>query len=342
MNLSVRWFVITIIQETKMGKNTFRFSIFLPVKNGGSYLPLCVESILAQSIQDFDLVILENQSTDGTAEWLQSLEGKDSRVKVITSDLPLSMEDNWKRILSIRKNELMTIVGHDDLLDQDFLEEIYLSILEEPTASLYLTHYRLIDSNGKFIRYCSPNPKQESAAEFLAARMAGIRDSFGTGYVMRSKQYDEIGGFPNYPNLMYADDALWLKIMGTNFKKTSPRVCFSYRVHSRSVSGAPNQDALFFGLKEYLAFLKQLALRDADVARMMKLYGPQYVAKRCQGYCYHLFKMATWGQRVDQKKMLEIENLMSEFASETVLDKTYANYLRLKIKYGLTALTNML
>jgi glycosyltransferase involved in cell wall biosynthesis len=48
-----------------------KFSIILPVKNGGEYVKECVQSILAQSCPDFNLHILENCSTDGTAEWLQ-------------------------------------------------------------------------------------------------------------------------------------------------------------------------------------------------------------------------------------------------------------------------------
>lgn len=313
-----------------------KFSIFLPVRNGGSYLPLTIESILTQSFQNFNLVILENQSTDGTAERLQILERKDSRIKVIPAESPLSIEDNWKRILAVPKNEFMTVIGHDDLLDPNFLEEINKTIQEEPGANLYLTHFRLIDSEGQLIRHCTPIPMHESATEFLAARMAEIRDSFGTGYVMRSKQYDEIGGIPAYPNLMFADDALWVKLIGTTFKATSPQVCFSYRLHPGSVSGTPSQAALFTGLKQYLVFLRELAMENADMAIVIKLYGPQYVTRRCQNYYYHLVKVAPWGRRVDLEKLMEIERLMKEFANEAVLDTKCTNVRRLRIKYWLS------
>lgn len=207
-----------------MDKNASNFTIFLPVKNGGEYLPLCVASILAQTYQDFELVILENQSTDGTAEWLQTLEKKDPRIKVIPSSSPLSIEDNWKRILTVPKNKYMTIIGHDDMLEADFLAEINTLIQGDPEASLYQTHFKLIDNEGNMIRLCKPIPKYETAAEFLASRMAEIRDSFGTGYVMRSNHYEQIGGIPIISDLLYADDALWLGLMGTSLKVTSPRI----------------------------------------------------------------------------------------------------------------------
>jgi glycosyltransferase involved in cell wall biosynthesis len=95
-----------------------KFSIILPVKNGGEYVKECVQSILAQSCPDFNLHILENCSTDGTAEWLQTL--RDERIIIIPAEIPLSIEENWARILFIQKNEFMTIIGHDDLLESNY------------------------------------------------------------------------------------------------------------------------------------------------------------------------------------------------------------------------------
>lgn len=323
-----------------MALNLPKFTIFLPVKNGGNYLHLCVESILKQSYPDFDLVILENKSTDGSQDWLQRLAQQDSRVKVIVSDESLSIEDNWKRILTVEKNEFMTMIGHDDLLDRDFLEVINNSIIEEPNANLYLTHFRLIDSEGKLIRYCSPMPKYESAENFIAARMGEIRDSFGTGYVMRSELYNKVGGIPSYPNLLFADDTLWLKLIGSGVKVTSSQVCFSYRLHSGSTSGKPDNKALFYGLKNYLSFLKEFYKANPEVAKVIELYGSQYVAKRCQEYYCKTLRNAPWGKSVDTKELIEIKNLLSEFASEYVLDNKCLAYGRLpRAKYWVSSLT---
>lgn len=305
-----------------------RYTIFLPVHNGGKYLRLCVESILAQSYQYFDLVILENKSTDGSDEWLQRLVQQDSRVKVIPSDKSLSIEENWERILSIPKNEFMTTIGHDDLLDPDFLEVINKTIQEEPEANLYLTHFRLINHEGELIRHCAPMPKYETAADFLAARMAEIRDSFGTGYVIRSESYDRVGGIPAYPNLLFADDALWLKLIGSSVKVTSPQVCFSYRLHAGSTSGSPDYRALFYGLKQYLGFLREIAKDKHELARVIKLYGPQYVARRCQDYYCRLLRNMPRGKPVDSKELLEIKNMLREFASESMLDEKCAAFHR--------------
>src|SRR5204862_7663308 len=123
-----------------------RFSIILPVKNGGAYVKECVSSILAQTYPAFNLHILENCSTDGTAEWLNTL--KDERIIIYPAEKPLTIEENWGRIISIPRNEYMTMIGHDDVLDPNYLEVMNGLIEKYPDASLYQTHFRYIDGKG--------------------------------------------------------------------------------------------------------------------------------------------------------------------------------------------------
>jgi len=312
-----------------------KFTIFIPVKNGRNYIAPCVESILAQSCKNFDLVILAGYSTDGTCAWLNTLEARDSRIKVLFSDRELGIEGNWNRILAVPKNEFMTIVGYDDLLDPDFLEVISETIAKEPESDLYLTHFRLIDSEGKPIRNCVPIPKYETAADFLAARMAGIRDSFGTGYVMRSAVYDAKGGIPSYPDLLYADDALWMNFMRSKPKVTSCRICFSYRFHAGSVSGSPNPAAVINGLKRYIDFLHELEKEDDEVAYVVRTYVPSHVVKRCQDYyCYLQFNKASLGEKFGQE-ILSVRELLSKAANGAAPDESCASFsgrVKLRIK----------
>ena len=99
-----------------------KFSIILPVKNGGEYLKLCVKSILGQTCQDFNLIILDNNSQDGSLQWISSL--GDPRIVIHPSSKSLTIEENWGRIKNIAKNEYMTMIGHDDILHEFYLEEM--------------------------------------------------------------------------------------------------------------------------------------------------------------------------------------------------------------------------
>ena len=310
-----------------------KFTVFIPVKNGRNYIAPCVESILAQTCKNFDLVILGGYSTDGTCEWLRTLEARDSRIKVIFSDRELGIEDNWHRILGVPKNEFMTIVGYDDLLDPDFLQVISETISKEPGSDLYLTHFRLIDGKGKLIRNCTPIPKYETAADFLASRWGGARDSFGTGYVMRSAVYDEIGGIPNYPDLLYADDALWMNFMRNKPKVTSHRVCFSYRYHLGSVSGSANLKAVFSGMKNYFDFLREMSNQNDELSYVVSLYGPAHAIQRCQMYyCFLHLNKASLGAEF-QQEIMAIKEFLNEVANGAVLDERCSHFFgRMKLR----------
>jgi glycosyltransferase involved in cell wall biosynthesis len=251
------------------------FTIALPVRNGGEHLKLCVASILAQTI-DFDLAILENGSTDGTAQWLAAL--RDPRVRLYPAERPLSIEENWARIKDIPKNEFVTTIGHDDLLDPGFLERIAALIRAHPGAGLYSTHFRIIDAGGAFLRHCRPIPSRETAAEFVAARLADLRDSFGTGNVLRSATYDAVGGIPPFPKLLYADDALFVQAIGSSYRATALEEGFSYRWHTTNASATCARDDLFRGLEQYGRLLLELRARDPALAEVLRRYFPAYAA----------------------------------------------------------------
>ncbi len=105
------------------------FSIISPVRNGGDYVKECVNSILAQTLQDFNLVVLDNSSTDGTRK-LAGITERCASSPFIKQTRSLSIEENWSRIKDVLRNEFMTMIGHDDVLLPHYLEE--MSITHQP------------------------------------------------------------------------------------------------------------------------------------------------------------------------------------------------------------------
>ena len=127
-----------------------KYSIILPVFNGGEYFKLCVKSILGQSFSDFNLLVLDSGSSDGSIEWIKGL--NDNRIKIYPTEKRLTIEENWTRIRSIPRNEFMTIIGHDDLFDKNYLQQMDELINHYPDASLYQSHFRFIDAAGSIMR----------------------------------------------------------------------------------------------------------------------------------------------------------------------------------------------
>ena len=236
------------------------FTIALPVRNGADHISLAIESVLAQSFSDFELVILENCSEDNTLSIIQDF--NDPRIRVFPSASPLNIEENWGRINTLELAEFLTVLSHDDVLYPDFLETINCLIRNNPGTSLYQTQFHLIDSDGNVLRECRPIPSYENAEEFLHSRHQYRRDSFGTGYVMRSVDFTNAGGFPLFPKLVFADDVLWYKLAALGGKACDQGFYFAYRTLAGSQAKRINIHDLYVCTKGYTHFLENVGFLD--------------------------------------------------------------------------------
>ena len=171
-----------------------KFTLIIPSYNGGDYLQECVASIQAQTFADWTLAVLDDGSTDGSLEWLRGLE--EPRLTLYLAPEHLGIVGNWARALEIPKAEFMTIIGQDDRLDPDYLTVMDALTTEHPDAGLYHAHFRFMDKRGGLMRPCRSLPTRETAAEYLTALFTGNRDTYGTGYLMRSARYEAVGGIP--------------------------------------------------------------------------------------------------------------------------------------------------
>lgn len=233
-----------------------KYSIILPVKNGGAYIKECVNSILEQTYANFTLHVLDNCSTDDTGEWIRSL--TDERIIYLPSATPLSIEESWGRIKDIPKNEFITLIGHDDVLLPYYLETMDKLITANPGASLYQTHFKYIDSTGSVIKPCKPMQEEQDGPGFLKNFLTNNVDIMGTGFMMRSKDYDSLGGIPvQYPNLLFADMELWLRLTAINYLCISPLSCFQYRIHM-STTKTTSDLKLINALEQMILFLAVL------------------------------------------------------------------------------------
>lgn len=276
------------------------FSVILPVRNGWPYVQECVQSILAQTYPDFDLIVLDNQSTDDTVPWLRSL--ADSRIRLYGSSSSLSIVDSWARAVGVEKREYMTLIGHDDLLDPDFLLTINRTIERFPDAKLYQTGFRFIDSIGQTIRTCRPVPEQETPAQYLEGRLTYQRDISGTGVVMRSSDYDRIGGIPHFERLFFADDALWLSLMQGGYKAFDPADLCSIRMHPRKESTTKPSawPSLLSGLNQFADFVDSYIRSDAEAGAVVSQYFGGFMLRYHRNlYILALLEACQMGRKID-------------------------------------------
>lgn len=286
-----------------------QFSICLPVRNGWPYIKDCVESILQQKYPHIDLHVLDNNSTDNTLSWLTSL--NDHRIRIWRSSTSLSIVDSWNRIQNIEKQQYMTLIGHDDILDSGFFSTIKELILQYPDAGLYSTGGRLINPDGNIIRSCKSVARIETAEEYLKKRFKFERDVFGTGYVMRSAEYDRLGGIPHFERLFFADDALWLSLMQGRYKATDPEEYFSVRLHSGSESASlPSAwPSILLGLCQFNQFLQNYNKNNKMSRSVTEAYSQDFMLTyHRNAYILALVEASQVGEKISPKTIAHIQS----------------------------------
>ena len=113
-----------------------RLSVGLPVYNGEDLLPEAIEAILGQSYKDFELIISDNASTDGTAEICRRYSAEDSRLRYIRQPRNIGMIANHNFLIGVARGEFFKWASHDDLYARDFLQRCVDALDEHPEAVL--------------------------------------------------------------------------------------------------------------------------------------------------------------------------------------------------------------
>ena len=121
-----------------------KLSIGMPVYNGELFIERAIESILAQTFTDFELIISDNASTDSTQEICQNFSKKDDRIRIFKQEKNIGVHRNFYFLLSQARGEYFAWAAVDDYLDKDFMEK-NLKVLESNNS--------IVSSIGKIIPY---------------------------------------------------------------------------------------------------------------------------------------------------------------------------------------------
>jgi len=144
--------------------------IGLPVFNGERYLAQTIDSILAQTFENFELVICDNASTDRTQEIAEGYALRDARVRYYRNDRNLGAGPNYDLCFYRSRGEYFKWAAHDDLLAPDFIAQCVTLLDRNPDAVMSAVGVTHIDSEGRVLRVetfpCSCLASPSPAARF--------------------------------------------------------------------------------------------------------------------------------------------------------------------------------
>ena len=117
----------------------------MPIYNSARYIAEAIESVLAQSWEDFELIIVDDASSDGTAEIAASYAERDSRIRFRVNASNMGMVTNWNCCLAEASGGYVKFLFGDDLLAPEALNRMATILDEDPAVSLVSSARALID-----------------------------------------------------------------------------------------------------------------------------------------------------------------------------------------------------
>src|SRR5690606_11004117 len=120
---------------------------------GERYLAETLDSLLAQSFTDFEIIISDNASTDGTADISRRYQRNDSRVRYIRNERNIGAAPNFNRVVKLSRAPLFHGSAHDDLYNPLFLERCVGALQRDPGVVLSPARTKLIGEYGEPLQF---------------------------------------------------------------------------------------------------------------------------------------------------------------------------------------------
>jgi glycosyltransferase involved in cell wall biosynthesis len=125
--------------------------VCLPVRNGQKYLRQCVDSILAQTLADFELIICDNASTDSTESICREYVATDARVRYFRHSEDIGPGENYNFGLDRARGQYLHWQAHDDVLLPEFLEKCVEVLERDAFVVMAYPLTRVIDEQGRTV-----------------------------------------------------------------------------------------------------------------------------------------------------------------------------------------------
>lgn len=295
-----------------------KVSVIMPVYNGERYIREAVESVLHQTFSDWELLIVNDASTDGTEKILESF--KDPRLKIIKNDKNLGSVVSRNIAFNQIKSEYVAILDADDVAAPTRLEEQVRFLDAHPDFGLVASWSKTIAENGRQIGHVV---KDTTPPEKIPIKLL-FHNVLAFSSVMMRKSAMPAIPFKEW-SVPVEDVALYLKMLPNSKFAILPKVLVNYRSHEKGISkvyGAKRRevmDKLING--ELKKFGIETSPEELKIHRTNFGYGGENVEEFIRKREAWLLKLIRQNQNVARYP----QELFEEVVAEKWLESSDAN-----------------
>ena len=208
-----------------------KISLIMSVYNGEDYLSEAIESVLNQTFKDFELIIINDCSTDKTHEILKRFEELDKRVKVHTNEVNLRLPSSLNKAISYAQGKYIARMDADDICLPERLEKQYEFMEKNPNVALSSCRFMTLKNGVISSGGCGGKCDNESIKALLLVTNPILHPGIiAKADAIRSLLYDK--------NFTCTEDMeLWTRFVMAGYDvEIMPEYLMIYRLHDKQIT----------------------------------------------------------------------------------------------------------
>lgn len=215
--------------------NVPQISVIMSVKNGADCLDKSIQSILNQTLTDFEFIICDDGSTDKTMEVLMNYMESDKRIKVLQNTQSMGLAYSLNRCIEESRSDIIARQDADDASDITRLEKQYAFVQSHPEYAIVGTCWYNVLENG--VKHPVDVPREPSARDQMQRGLY-----MHPSWMMRKSNLEKVGFYTvNKYTMRSQDYHLVMKVLGAGMKLYNmPEKLYYYTVDSETVKRSLN------------------------------------------------------------------------------------------------------
>ena len=196
-------------------------SIVLPTYNGEKYIRKSIESIINQTYENWELIVIDDCSTDSTNDIIQEYIASDSRITLYRNTSNLKLPASLNKGFSLSRGDYLTWTSDDNVFYSNALEVLYKKLKSNPELGLVFADMDYIDEYGRIVGHTS---------EVRTKKEIYYKNIVLACFMYTRKAYRKIGDY-NVNRFLVEDYEYWLRIVNEFEFEHINQTLYKYRKH---------------------------------------------------------------------------------------------------------------
>lgn len=221
-------------------------SVVVPVYNASRFLSRTINSVLAQTYQNFEIIIVDDCSTDDSLSIAQNFAKQDSRIQLLHNPKNIGVAETRNRGINEAKGEYIAFLDSDDVWLPQKLER-QMALAKRTDADIVYCSYEFIDENDKRLRRPFVVPERTDYSQMLSSSVIGCSAAMIKTETLSDYRFDSA--------YYHEDYVLWMQLLRMPLTAVGEREVLS---QYRQVVGSRSYAKLFSARKRWEVYRKVL------------------------------------------------------------------------------------